>query len=496
MVELAFNSKNIPLQLEKELEVKLPLKNPTNNRMPKIVTRLASVGLVFVLFFLTSFSLWVAFINHEAVIEVAHSTYLNNLFERAHYAVGQEESLERNYRLEARPTIFLSHQAAAADLEAALAEVRANGEPKDQALVDEIMVLHQSYLSAMNRLFEAVDAKDMPLAEKIDGEEADLLCIKIAELVNQAAQNHQNEALSYLAELNRTQQLIFISTPIVFVIGMVLIIFFLFLLRTYRRQMVQDKLVNEALQVANQSISRALAKEKELNELKSRFVSMTSHEFRTPLTAISVIADILKHKSPGEKEADKLELLRGIQSSVTNMTRLLDDVLLISKSETGKLDSQPALLDLTQFCTGLVEELQLSTGNKRTITFISSPPHITGWMDERLLQQTLANLLSNAIKYSPEGSPVYFEVIGQADQVVFKIKDQGIGIPEADQSQLFESFHRAGNVGNIPGTGLGLAIAKNTVDLLGGQITFSSHLGVGTTFVICLPLKVKRKLPV
>jgi PAS domain S-box-containing protein len=242
------------------------------------------------------------------------------------------------------------------------------------------------------------------------------------------------------------------------------------------------------LKRAEEEIRHALVKEKELGELKSRFVSMTSHEFRTPLSSILGSAELLErfgHKWPEEK---KLQHLHKIRASVKNMVQLLEDVLIIGKAEAGKIEFHPTPLDLEQFCRGLIEEMQLQAGAKHTLTFISRGQCAGACVDEKLLRQILANLLSNAIKYSPQGGAVQLELDCQVDQALFRVQDQGIGIPPEAQERLFDTFHRAGNVGNIPGTGLGMSIVKKSVDLHGGTLSFTSQMGVGTTFTVVIPL--------
>lgn len=237
----------------------------------------------------------------------------------------------------------------------------------------------------------------------------------------------------------------------------------------------------------------ALEKEKELSDLKSRFIAMTSHEFRTPLTGILSSTELIETYGQKMSEQKKTEVFARIKRAITNMTRLLDDVLVISKSHESKLEFKPVMLDLTQFCNEIAEEMQLCTGSKNPINFVSSFPNIVGKLDENLLRLILTNLLSNAVKYSPKGSRVDFELNNQAGEAVIQIKDQGIGIPLEDQSRLFENFYRAGNVNTIPGTGLGLSIVKQVVDLHGGQIAFSSEVGVGTAFWVKIPLLVASR---
>ncbi len=244
--------------------------------------------------------------------------------------------------------------------------------------------------------------------------------------------------------------------------------------------------------IAEAELHKALEREKELNELKSRFISMASHEFRTPLTTILGSAELLKHYSYKWSSEKKLVHFERIHSNVQHLVELLNDVLLIGQVEAGKLQFNPERLDVVQFCSTLVEELQLSAGSEHTITFTCQFPKLEGYLDEKLLRHILSNLLSNAIKYSPTSSTVNFELVCQNDLAVFHIQDSGIGIPLEDRQHLFESFHRAKNVGNIPGTGLGLSIVKRSVDLHGGNITVNSEVGVGTTFTVTIPLSKDR----
>jgi PAS domain S-box-containing protein len=252
---------------------------------------------------------------------------------------------------------------------------------------------------------------------------------------------------------------------------------------------------------------KVLQRERELSMLKSSFVAMTSHEFRTPLTAISSSTDLLQRYRSRLSEEKQQTHLHRIKSAVQRMTQMLNDILLMSEAEAGKLQFNPAPLNLIQFCRHLVEDVQPTAKEQQVIHFTyRSDGTLAGqdsdeiektrfdflsglaaW-DEKLLRQILSNLLSNALKYSPEGSTVQFDLTAKNDRVIFQIQDQGIGIPPADQSLLFEAFHRANNVGTIQGTGLGLAIVKQCVDLHRGEITFTSEVGKETTFIVILPL--------
>ena len=237
---------------------------------------------------------------------------------------------------------------------------------------------------------------------------------------------------------------------------------------------------------------QALERERELRELKADFVSMASHEFRTPLTAIFSSTELLQYYGNIWPEDKKLKHYNRIEAAVKRMTALLDDVLLYSKAEAGKLEFNPTPLVLKKLCSDLVEELQLGIGENHKITWVYSGLCHDTWMDEKLLLHILTNLLSNAIKYSPPGTTVFFSCSCENTEVIFEIKDEGIGIPPEDQARLFESFYRAKNVEDIPGTGLGLAIVKKSVELHGGRITVNSEVGVGTTFRVTLPYSCYR----
>lgn len=232
----------------------------------------------------------------------------------------------------------------------------------------------------------------------------------------------------------------------------------------------------------------ALDKEKELNELKSRFVSMTSHEFRTPLSTILSSSELLehyRHKWTLEKQTSHLHR---IQSSVQHLTRLLNDILTISKAEAGKFDFKPSFINFVDYFYNLVEETQINACETHTIDFICECKLTEAYMDRNLLEHIFSNLLSNAIKYSPKNSTIKFTITTSNHEAIFVIQDQGIGIPKEDLPHLFDSFHRATNVGNIQGTGLGLSIVKKCVDIHQGTIKIDSKLEIGTIFTITLPL--------
>jgi PAS domain S-box-containing protein len=244
---------------------------------------------------------------------------------------------------------------------------------------------------------------------------------------------------------------------------------------------------------AEQDILNALEKEKELSDLRSRFVTTVSHEFRTPLQIISSSTQIIEAYYQRLNEEMKQKHFKRIQSSIQHMTELLDDVLIISKAEAEKTTFKPQSLDILSFCRDLTNELQFGS-SEHTIVFsiqemeeTNSQQPVMAEFDPKLLRQILTNLLTNAIKYSPPESHISFNLKVEELELIFEVKDQGIGIPVEDLDKLFTTFHRATNTGNIQGTGLGLAIVQKCVDLHQGQIFVNSILNEGSTFTLRLP---------
>ncbi|MGB6166421.1 MAG: hybrid sensor histidine kinase/response regulator [Geitlerinemataceae cyanobacterium] len=246
--------------------------------------------------------------------------------------------------------------------------------------------------------------------------------------------------------------------------------------------------VNEALALENQERMAELSRAQELNQLKSEFVSTIAHDFRNPMNTILLCSGLLQSSGDRLTEEKKLKHFGLMQSAIKNMAQLLDEVSLMSQSDSGKLECQFRSIDLVAFCRQLVENFQLGLGRQHPLILVTKADEIVGLWDESLLHHILGNLLMNAIKYSPVGRQVEFELIGKEREVVFKIKDWGIGIPQSELPQLFQPFYRASNVDEIPGTGLGLAIAKKCTETHGGTISVESEVGVGTIFTVILPL--------
>lgn len=241
------------------------------------------------------------------------------------------------------------------------------------------------------------------------------------------------------------------------------------------------------LEQKNRELSESLEREQELNRLKSRFVSMVSHEFKTPLTTITLSCNLLQRYGERMAEADRREELEVIEHTVDYMNELLENVLTVSRWEAGKMTVQPEPVDVDDWGRRLVERFRALGGQRHTFEWTYTGALRTLLLDRKMLEHVFANLLSNAVKYSPDGGTVTFTGREEEECLVLRVTDEGIGIPEADQEHLFESFHRGANVENIKGTGLGLSIVKQFIEMYGGGITVESRVGQGTAVTVTLP---------
>lgn len=250
------------------------------------------------------------------------------------------------------------------------------------------------------------------------------------------------------------------------------------------RTLVLKEALHE-LEVSRDELSEALENEKVLNELKSRFVSTASHEFRTPLSTILSSASLIqKYASADEQDKREKHILK-IKNAVSGLTQILNDFLSLGKLEEGKMTAKPAPHDVYFLIKEVVSDINSIVRSGQQITY--SDGAFEMMVDRQLLRNVLFNLLSNAIKFSPEGAVIDVAIEVRNEEVVIAVKDQGIGISEADMKNLFERFFRGANAVAIPGTGLGLNIVTKYLELMNGTISCSSELDRGSTFYIYLP---------
>lgn len=239
---------------------------------------------------------------------------------------------------------------------------------------------------------------------------------------------------------------------------------------------------------AEAELQSALAKERDLSQLKSEFVSLVSHEFRTPLEVILSSADNLRRYHDRLEPAKREQLLQTIHRSVRRMSGMMEEVLVLGRLETDRMTFSPTRLNLPSLCRRICDEINSATNKRCEIELRTDELPEHAHADESLLRHIFGNLLSNAVKYSPEQSIVGFVVRREGEFALAVVTDRGCGIPSGDQKRLFQAFHRGSNVGQTPGTGLGLLIVQRCVELHGGDIDFESAEGLGTTFTVRLPL--------
>ncbi len=264
------------------------------------------------------------------------------------------------------------------------------------------------------------------------------------------------------------------------------------LLRAIRYAIERGEILKQLRE--SEELSRlSLAKEQELNELQSSFVAMVSHEFRTPMTTIRTAVEMIEYNNHKLTDERRAKYFHRIQSAINQMLQLLDEVLFLSRTEAAKLEFNPTPLNLASFCRELIEVVQMSAANQHNIIFTAEGECSQAEMDEDLLNYILTNILSNAIKYSIEKGNIWVDLICHDNRVIFRVKDEGRGIPLKDQALLFQSFYRGSNVGKIKGTGLGLAIVKKSVDIHQGEIHLESQPDKGTTVTVTLPLSIGNR---
>ncbi len=245
------------------------------------------------------------------------------------------------------------------------------------------------------------------------------------------------------------------------------------------------------LETSQKEVIRSLEKERELNDMKSKFVTVASHEFRTPLATILSSASLIGRYVHTEDDEKRQKHVQRIKSAVNNLTEILNDFLSIGKLEEGHMQSVPVLINMPTCCGDLLDEIKSVCKEGQTIRY-SHKGADEAWLDMHLVRNVLINILSNAIKYSETYTEIWFRTRVDGEGVHFEVEDQGIGIPQSDQAHVFERFFRAHNAGNAQGTGLGLNIVSKYIDLMKGKIWFESNPGEGTTFYVTLPNHLEK----
>jgi PAS domain S-box-containing protein len=244
---------------------------------------------------------------------------------------------------------------------------------------------------------------------------------------------------------------------------------------------------------AEEQLRRAFEQERELGELKSRFVSMASHEFRTPLATILAAAETLGAYREKMTDLQIDQRINNIRDQIDHLKNIIEDVLQLARIQAGRLDFNPTLLNLDGLCRSVIDEFQSRPDVTQQLLYTCNEVTREVKLDKKLMRQIINNLVSNAVKYSLAGEQIFIRVEYTDEFLVFSVRDQGIGIPEADLHHLFQPFHRAANVGAISGTGLGLSIVKEAVELHSGTIEVESEVGIGTSFVVTIPVSFESE---
>lgn len=242
----------------------------------------------------------------------------------------------------------------------------------------------------------------------------------------------------------------------------------------------------QKLELSQSELSEALDKERQLNEIKSRFVSMASHEFRTPLSAVLSSASLLSKYQKEEDQEKRDKHIGRIKDSVKHLNDILEDFLSLGRLDEGRVSADPGEFNLKELVNEVLADIKILLKQGQFFQLVFSGNEMV-YADKRLLKNILINLLSNAIKFSGEGMPISIDAKSAAAEVEIHVKDKGIGISEEDQEHLFSSFFRASNASNIQGTGLGLHIVKRYIDLMDGEVNLQSRLHEGTTVTIRFP---------
>lgn len=243
------------------------------------------------------------------------------------------------------------------------------------------------------------------------------------------------------------------------------------------------------LQLAKEKISQSLIKEKQLNKLKSQFLSMASHEFRTPLSTVQLSASLISQYAKEYNNPNIIKHIQKINNAVSNLSSILDDFLYADRQEIRKIKTLFTHFNLTELCEEIVEEMQLLAKKGQRITNKHTGSQVIVCLDKNLIKNSIINLIINAIKYSGDHTTIELTTTINPENCIITVKDNGIGIPPEDHKHVFEPFFRSHNTGNIPGTGLGLTIVSRYISVMSGTVTFKSTPYKGTLFTLLFPLK-------
>jgi signal transduction histidine kinase len=468
-----------------------------------VIGYLATLGLIIVLFVFTGVAIWTTLISLKLSTGVREAVSVNDMYAQADYQLDAEGSLAREYRFEPSLDVRGQYQGAAAalvkDLQAASSlEV---GDPvEDQTLVARVLSEHQRYLLATAQLFAAVDTGDKAKALAIDQTTSGPLFKQMQQQIDFLVNEHSQEAIHRLAELDQSQQKSIRIIPIVFTVGLVLLGLCWGVLRTYRRRLDEAK-QSELAQLEETARLKTLQVEeqRQLNQLKDQFMAHVSHELQTPLTAVVGYVELLvKHQ--GELDAaTQARWVDGVKQGCDELERLTNSILAAVRIDRDRqnLHLEPTAVAPTVY--GVLADFDPREVHAYAVR-LDLPEHLTVLADRHALRQVLRNVVGNAFKYAPKQTSISISAAlsrhpsGSADaaaHVCIRVQDAGPGIPPAELPLLFQQFVRLRRdlAGTVRGSGLGLYISRQLVVAMHGQIWVESSgkPGEGSCFCFTLP---------
>jgi len=464
-------------------------------RYTHMIGRLATLGLIIVLLALTDFAIWTAVTTLKLSNDVGEAVTVNNLYEQAHFDLAAEESLEHEYIFEPGPDIRSQFQMAAALLVKHLKAASSNevGDPiSDQELVARVLAEQQHYLLATAQLFVAVDAGDRARVRALDQTTLDPLIERMKQQVNALANEHSQEASQRLTELDQNQHRNLVMTPIVFIIGLVLLGLCWGVLQTFRRRLDEAKQTERSQLVETARLkTKQVEEQQRLNQLKDQFIASVSHELRTPLTAVYGYIELLSDYQGRFDTATQASFIRRVKQACDDLLILTNAILEVSEVDRDLVKISCAPTPLVPVVQGILTSFDPRVVQAYTLA-VDIPEDVTVLADQQALQQVLRNLLSNAFKYAPKGTPVSIRAVAdEHSQVCIRVQDAGPGIPPAELPLLFQKFVRLKRElsGPVRGTGLGLYISKQLIEAMHGRIWVESsgEPGEGSCFCFTLP---------
>ncbi len=427
---------------------------------------------------------WLSYQNSTQLIDsnrrVLHSYAIIQHLTSLYADITVAESGRRGYVFLADRAELARYEAGVTRIQTELTQLRAQLQPdleqtrrfeEMEGLIQQRLVLLESSIKLYKQNEQEQDQqrqltiKSVDLRDQIQRRLAQMKEVEEGHLKQGLQQSQSNVEIRFLIE----------GWWIVSVFGLLMLAVFAFHQQLRNRQTIESR-------------NAKLLQMQELNSLKLQFFSMASHEFRTPLSIILGSSQLLMtYNHDGNAEKIQKNTLR-IQSSAKAMTQLLDDILMLTRAEAGKLQCDRQRLELMSFCLNLVEDIKLANTAHTNLQFISRSHHQYADLDEKILYSILSNLLFNAIKYSSPNSPVQLILESDESHILFHVKDQGMGITSTDMPHLYKPFYRGGNVNDIAGSGLGLAVVQTCVALHQGTIDVTSGEHQGSLFTVRLPI--------